>query len=37
MDVQPKYSQIGSIFPENRIYNTPEFQRSYSWDRENGL
>lgn len=35
MDVKPKYSNLGSIFPENRIYNVPAFQRSYSWETVN--
>lgn len=35
MDVRPKYSAVGAIFPENRIYNVPAFQRSYSWGKSN--
>lgn len=35
MDVEPKYNKLGAIFPENRIYNVPKFQRSYSWQKAN--
>ena len=35
MEVEPKYSKLGAIFPENRIYNVPKFQRSYSWQKSN--
>lgn len=35
MEVEPKYSKLGAIFPENRIYNVPKFQRAYSWHRAN--
>lgn len=37
MDVEPKYNKLGAIFPENRIYNVPKFQRAYSWQKTNVL
>lgn len=34
MRVQPEYKSFGELFNEDNVFETPKYQRDYSWETE---
>jgi hypothetical protein len=35
-EIQPRYIKLADLF-SNRLFRIPQYQRSYSWEKNNGL